>query len=639
MKKELENSENAHCRGGYRLVAILSVIIALMVVPPSLEQAYQLDLNCVAVTHVSQINDVPIDQLTIINKAWLGGEVFRAKVLDNQTGEIYLANLHSSGELATDQEVKDLLSAALQKGFVGKVEERLKAKIDADPSGISRINIWVKTPDIPLTAWHSALQQGRREQVFSEAAAFHAQAESPVLKLLHSVGVYEKYASQQAPVISCEIPNRLLQQLENMPEVTRIYDDGIPGAALYASVPTIKAQKVWNQGITGFGVSVAVVEAHVNGYDAVVGNSPRLGTVLYYDSMNTQASLHATEVAGVIASNDGYYKGVSHGVNRPILSGNPTDPSASALNDATRWAAQQGANVINQSYRSLQPDGNIGIMGLYDDYIVGLYLPTIVVCAGNIDLDSGYSPRVDDPAVAYNVIAVGAFSDYADSNWGNDVIPGYSAYVNPYSAHNDREKPEIAAPGEVFSTLDVSPWVPSPYAAGTSFSAPHVSGTAALLMQAKSSLKTAPEEVKAILMASAIHNIEGATRLSDKDGAGGLQAKAAYDLVVNAWSSHFSDTTLGSCRTVTFNATAGQVIRFVISWLSRCDGSNEIVDDLDLTLKNPGGTVIGTCASFDNNFEIIEVTAPSTGTYTASVCPKGFGTGFKPNFGWAYYLQ
>lgn len=158
-------------------------------------------------------------------------------------------------------------------------------------------------------------------------------------------------------------------------------------------------------------------------------------------------------------------------------------------------------------------------------------------------------------------------------------------------------------------------------------------------MQAKPSLKTTPEEVKAILMASAIHNIEGASRLSDQDGAGGLQAKAAYDAAVNGWSSYFRDQSLGTCRTVTFNATAGQIIRFAISWLSNSVAGSDTAEDFDLVLKDPGAVPVATSASFDNNFEIVEFTAVSTGVYTAKVCPKGFGIGFRPNFGWAYCLQ
>ena len=627
------------------ILVLTLLALCSMLLPGTVYQAQQINLKDKALVFASQLNSIPIDRLSIVNDAWLAGQILEAKVLAKSTGEIYLVSLHSTGDLASADEVRQLLSAELEKGFIGKVQSRLKQAVDADPSGSSRINIWVKTPEVPRAAWRTLLERGNRNQVFSESAAFHTNAESPVLQFIHSLGIQERFAFRYAPVVTCEVPNHLMQALEALPEVARIYEDGIPVAALNWSIPTIKAQKVWQTGFTGSGVKVAIVEAlsDIDHTNAIANANPFVGPVTYYDAGHTQVSDHATKVAGVIASTHDTYKGVSYGIERPsnLLNGNPSDGSAGGLNAATQWAAQQNASIINQSYQSKMPDGNIGIMGKFDDYIIDLYLTTIAVCAGNCVCP--LNCWVDDPAVAYNVIGVGAFGNSYDSNWSNDFIECYSSSDNPRSPHivdgrYEREKPEIAAPGDVSTTFEISPWVP--YAVtGTSYAAPHVAGTAALLMQAKPSLKTAPEEVKAILMASAIHNIEGATKLSDKDGAGGLQAKAAYDTAVNGWSSYFRDNSLGTCRTVNFNASAGQVVRFVICWLSQSDQSVDTFEDFDLVLKDPSGTVVDTSASFDNNFEIVEFTAPSSGSYTAKVCPKGVGIGFKPNFGWAYYLQ
>ena len=410
-----------------------------------------------------------------------------------------MTSIHSSGLPATDEEVAELIRVSSQLGFVGKLQERLRLSVDAAPSESSAINIWVRTPSPPLASWQSAIEQGDRQHVFTEAALFHAQAEAPVLQFLHASGVREKYASQYVPMIACTVPNQLLLQLETLPEVLRIYDDLVASPALNTSVPTIKAQKIWQGGVTGIGVKVAIVEAFEPGTtnNAVAADNPYVGPVTYSEPMHTQSSRHATGVAGVIASNDITYRGVSFGVARPadFLSGNPSGGSASDLNAATEWAIGQNAVIINQSYRSCAPTGIIGPMGLYDDYLVALYLSTIAVCAGNIDPCSGFSAFVDDPAVAYNVIAVGAFAHNNNSIWEDDSMATYSSYVDPSSTNHDRQKPEIVAPGNVNTTYELSPWRPY-LQTGTSFAAPHIAGTAALLMQAKPSLKTAPEEVK-----------------------------------------------------------------------------------------------------------------------------------------------
>src|SRR5262249_5674219 len=138
----------------------------------------------------------------------------------------------------------------------------------------------------------------------------------------------------------------------------------------------------------GLGVRVATIEAlDDNSNNAIAGNNPFVGPVTYYDANHTQAGRHATEVAGVIASTDATYRGVSYGIARPsdLLNGNPTNGAESDLNTATGWAAGQNASVINQSYSGANPSQYIGSMGMYDDYIVWTYLTTICVAAGNKD--------------------------------------------------------------------------------------------------------------------------------------------------------------------------------------------------------------------------------------------------------------
>ena len=193
---------------------------------------------------------------------------------------------------------------------------------------------------------------------------------------------------------------------------------------------------------------VAIIEANtLSGTSAIASANPFVGPVTFYNPTHTVPSQHATQVAGIIASTNVTYRGVSHGVARPtdLLSGNSVTNFDSDLNAATGWAAAapHNASVINQSYRDCPSSpSSLGAMAKFDDYIVGLYLPTIAVCAGN---DCGLF--VANPAVGFNVIAVGIPSNN-NSNWGDDPWALYSAYKSTIPAWRLEKSPRLPPRGK-----------------------------------------------------------------------------------------------------------------------------------------------------------------------------------------------
>ena len=185
--------------------------------------------------------------------------------------------------------------------------------------------------------------------------------------------------------------------------------------------------------------------------------------------------------------------------------------------DALIWALNLNdpdpeVNVVNLSTRF---DGTENeYMTWVDrcvDYWVRERLRTVVAAAGNNDSNA----YVTSPGKAWNVITVGAYDDGNTTNWADDVMAlDTSGYLNPYSPYGDREKPEVVAVGGSVTTLTyyggMSNYVRS--APGTSYSTPQVSGVAALIIDADVRLGIWPAVVKAIIMASAIHNIDGPSR-------------------------------------------------------------------------------------------------------------------------------
>ena len=58
--------------------------------------------------------------------------------------------------------------------------------------------------------------------------------------------------------------------------------------------------------------------------------------------------------------------------------------------------------------------------------------------------------------------------------------------------------------------------------------------------------------------------------------------------------------------------------------------------DLDLWVRGPNGTVVAISASWDNTYEIVDFTAPQTGTYTMRV--RKWRCSSNPRWlGWAYH--
>lgn len=248
---------------------------------------------------------------------------------------------------------------------------------------------------------------------------------------------------------------------------------------------------------------------------------------------------------------------------------------------------------------------------------------------------------IGSPAKAWNVITVGATSDNDNPDWSDDQMWPSSAYVNPVSPHNDREKPEVVAVGANVTAIGVND-VPQTRS-GTSHAAPQVAGLVALLIHRNAALGSWPEATKAIIMASSTHNITGPTIIVRnqgdlRDGAGAINAALADTVAqtrnfsdvdpctVSCWwglSISNSNFPVGTDLERRFYAKRGNLIRVAIVWWAHADtpGNNYSFDrldtDLDLRIKDPNNQYIPNVSSlsWDNNYEMVEFVAPQTGEY------------------------
>jgi hypothetical protein len=204
---------------------------------------------------------------------------------------------------------------------------------------------------------------------------------------------------------------------------------------------------------------------------------------------------------------DSEEKGTAPGVGKvldPSGAGAETDWAAGIPyywydNDSSSWRLQPGApdpaQVINFS-RGNDASYDDSISAQEWDATVDSYGVTATVAAGN----SGPAAHtVNDPALAYNVIGVGAFSGGGTSDPADDSIFTWSSRGPTVGG---RKKPDLVAVGD--GSLAYSYYESTgqlwKYDTGTSYAAPQVGGGAILL--AGAGIRD-PKVVKAILIDSA----------------------------------------------------------------------------------------------------------------------------------------
>lgn len=436
-------------------------------------------------------------------------------------------------------------------------------------------------------------------------------------------GIAADYVSDTAPIVYATVTRAQAEDLAQLPSVEAIY--ATPGFGAHELSVAPRSQVVpplHSAGYRGDNINVAVVEGGriytANPYLTVVGI--RNGAL--------PADDHTTGVAGIIASTHPTFRGLAP--NARIWSANGTygdDPSMSAAMDY----GSTNAAILNNSY--FVEDGSSPDLTNFDrhlDYIVRTNYDFVTKSAGNLGgPPCGTTSYVTSPGKGWNVMTVGNYDDQDTIGWGDDAMSGCSSFGNP-----GKDKPEVAAIGSVISsTLNTSIAANAigDIGSGTSFAAPMVAAIAADLMDANTDLTNRPEVIKSLIMATALHNIEGSARLSDKDGVGGMVASAAAVSVErDHWDDRLIDNTTTFPITYTQFVYKGERVRFVINWLANANAAyttDALPADLDLVARRADDTFIASSISIQNGFEIVDFVAPASEIYKFVVSRFGAYTG------------
>ncbi len=608
-------------------------------------------LKEIALELVAARNNLPISTLEVINSAktdyiLLSKMGFHYKVADKSSGELYGITLDENGKELEHEQLLASEQAAYTARY-GKLEQALAEQLSKDSTGKPiKVIIWLKEqsyagPERPALEDSNAVPAEEQTKILedfyekadAQRAAAVERVVAPVVERLKKQG-NEVMTSTSAPIIIASLTSKKIKEIANWDEVDMVYQDIINEPALNIARPTILANTVWNRNIAGFGVKVGEVE--VGGQ--INTTNPYLGPPsIYQDSLYSCLSPHATAVAGIIRSWHPTYFGTAPGVWLWI--GGSCNGFFSQLQSRETAATDWGARVLTNSWGAVSADGMLTVQDRFFDSFPINRDRTVIFAAGNRGTADGW---VTSPATSYNTIAVGASDDKNTLTWSDDIVASYSSWRDPISAHGDREKPEVMAPGTNFiSTTDSFPWTGS-VGSGTSYATPMVAGEAALLMQRWPFLQSWPETLKAIVMATAVHNIEGSTRLSEFDGAGEIVADRADDVARkingNAGGISYSCSTPSPLTLTTMLLTTNVKTRAVIAWDTDPAYVNYFTQpnaDLDLRIYNPSGVLVASSTSFDNTYEIVDFTPDVSGTYTMRVTksrcdlsPRSLGWGW-----------
>ncbi|MHC1572756.1 MAG: S8 family peptidase, partial [Methanosarcinales archaeon] len=330
-------------------------------------------------------------------------------------------------------------------------------------------------------------------------------------------------------------------------------------------IKKIDADAVWDLGLNGSGITVAVIDTGVDANHSDLDdldddphtNDPKV--IGWKDYVNGNATPyddhgHGTHVSGIISGTgaDGTQTGVAPGTRLLVAKafdstgrGNLSDSIA-----AFGWAVENGADIISYSAGG----GNCSNSGAAWENTINTAISagvTVIAAAGN------YAEGIDEiisPACLNKSIAVGATDQ-------NDEIAEFSIRGPVTCNGSTYTKPDVSAPG-VSITSTIPGWYGSSYGvlSGTSMATPHVSGTVALMLEADNSLT--PQDIREILEETAIDL--GTPGKDNTYGSGRIDAYAAvlsiarvvitdYTITPNpANTDPFINATATSSRNITY---------------------------------------------------------------------------------------
>ncbi len=340
------------------------------------------------------------------------------------------------------------------------------------------------------------------------------------ISVIKSDGASIKYQYSIIDAVAAQVPAQAADKIAKRAFVKLVEPDYDVKLVLDKSIPQIQADKVWEAGITGKNIDVAVLDTGIH------DEHPSLTVekeVDYTEEGTDDLHGHGTHVAGIVASTDSTYRGVAYDsdlFNVKVLNKDGGGYGSDVIK-GIEWAVDNGAEIVSMSFGAeIDPcDGTDAISQAVDKAVSKGVVA--VVAAGNSGPDAG---TITTPGCSKKGTTIGAVD-------GNDNVPSFSSRG---PTDDGRVKPDLVAPGVSIT----STWKDNSFKSlsGTSMSTPHVSGVVALLLETDSTL--GPSNIKEALKSTALDlGLDENTQ-----GAGMVDAYEAYVYVANKTEEPTNET-------------------------------------------------------------------------------------------------
>ncbi|MFI9340285.1 S8 family serine peptidase [Streptomyces sp. NPDC052773] len=376
-----------------------------------------------------------------------------------------------------------------------------------------------------------------------------------------------------------------------------VWLDGRVTADMAESNARIGTPVAWQAGLTGKGVTVAVLDTGVDAThpdlaDRVVTSRN------FVEGENREEDVadrngHGTHVASTVggsgAASDGAERGVAPGADLAVgkVLGDQGSGSESQIIAGMEWAVREArADIVSMSLGSTEPSDGTDPMARAVNTLSAETGALFVVAAGN----TGAPSSIGSPGAADAALTVGAV-DSADE-------AAYFTSAGP--RHGDHAlKPDLAAPGVgiLAARSSLSPGSGAYTSmSGTSMATPHVAGVAALLAERHpdwtgARLKDALMSTSTPLDASAY--TLGAGRVSVPDALRSpVTATGSVDLGFLRWPYEANEPVT---RTVTYANSTDRPVELSLS----VEGAPGVASLADTTLTVPAHGTASTTVTGD----------------------------------------